>query len=210
MNITFNPGGIIGAILGTAIGVGLAFLIFPDNPARASEIGQKLSWFLIGVLVIGAITGNKLWELLVKRKASGIQKASLTKGHQMPQLVPEVTVADVERMVHRDFPPEVVDRVLSMLESYGTEKWHVDKYRVHLACLKLANGNLQSLQGQISVAKIDLRDVVGVAEYPEVSKIGFVGMEKLTKSDPAALEELYRRDWEQYHAWLGKSDIPKN
>jgi hypothetical protein len=121
----------------------------------------------------------------------------------MPQFVPEVTRSDVERVVRRDFPPEVVDRVLSLLESYGPEKWHMERNRVHLACLKLVHDDLQSLQRQISVAKFDYRDVVGAAEYPEVFKIGFVGMEKLNASDPSALEELYRRDWEQYQSWLG-------
>ena len=123
----------------------------------------------------------------------------------MPQPIPKVTRSDVERVVGRDFPPELVNHVLSLLESYGPQKWHMERNRVHLACLKLADGDFQSLHRQISVAKSDYRDVVGAAEYPEVFKIGFVGMEKMNASDPSALEQLYRRDWEQYQSWLNKS-----
>jgi hypothetical protein len=66
-NITLNAGGFIGALLGAAIGVGLSFLLFPDNPVRHSETGQKLASFAVGGLIAGATGGNYLWGLLLKK-----------------------------------------------------------------------------------------------------------------------------------------------
>jgi hypothetical protein len=120
----------------------------------------------------------------------------------MSQSIPKVTRSDVVRVVERQFPPDVIDRVLLLLEAYGLEKWHRERDRVHLACLKLASGDLKALGHQISVARMDYRDVVGAAEYPEVFKLGFVGMKQLKETNPTALQESQQQDWEQYSSWL--------
>ena len=53
-----------------------------------------------------------------------------------------------------------------VLNEYGTEKWHLERYRVQLAALKLASGNLRKLRFAIEDAKKDYRDVLSAAEYP--------------------------------------------
>jgi hypothetical protein len=126
----------------------------------------------------------------------------------MADFVPKVTYADVERVVRRDYPDEVVDRVMSLLDQYGHEKWHLEEPRVLLACLKLANGDLRELQRQISVASSDFRDVLAAAEYPGVCAIGFVGMKKLKETNPSRLDELQQRDWDQYREWLNRMNSP--
>jgi hypothetical protein len=120
----------------------------------------------------------------------------------MSQSIPKVARSDVERVTKRQFPADVVDRVLLLLETYGSEEWHRERDRVHLACLKLASGDLKSLEHQIAVARLDYRDVVGAAEYPEMFKLGFVGMKQLKETNPSALQESQQRDWEQYESWL--------
>ncbi len=58
---------------------------------------------------------------------------------RVPQLTPTVTAADVERIVRRNFPPEQVRSVLTVLNEYGAEEWQRETDRVRLAVLKLAN-----------------------------------------------------------------------
>ena len=42
---------------------------------------------------------------------------------RLPQPHPDVSAADVERIVRRDFPPGQVHSVLAMLDEYGVEEW---------------------------------------------------------------------------------------
>ena len=125
----------------------------------------------------------------------------------MADFVPQVSSTDVERVIRRDFPEDTLDRVMLLLRQYGHEKWHLERPRVLLACLKLANGDLRELQRQVTVARSDFRDVLAAAEYPAVLAIGFIGMKKLKETDPSALDELQRRDWEQYQEWLNRTAI---
>src|SRR5262245_19325929 len=78
------------------------------------------------------------------------------------QPTPTVSRADVERVVRRDFGPELLPQVLSILDEYV----ELERERVQVAVLKLANGNLDDLRRYIESAKCDWRDVLGPAEYP--------------------------------------------
>jgi len=120
----------------------------------------------------------------------------------MPDFVPDIDEATVQRLVERDFPSGVTDRVHSILATYGTKPHHFERNRVHAAVLKLANGDLLELQRQLGVADADFRDVVGGAEYPAQMKIGFVGMERI---GPDRLHELKELDWQAYSAWLSRT-----
>jgi hypothetical protein len=73
--------------------------------------------------------------------------------------------------------------------------------RVRLAAIKIAKGDLAELRRQVDVAKVDWRDVINAAEYPESSALGLVGFGKLDKK---AQQELQARDREQYVTWLGE------
>ncbi len=79
---------------------------------------------------------------------------------------PNVTSAEIERVVRRDFLPDRVPEVLAILDEYGTERWHHEPCRVRLAALKIAAGSLEELRIQIKIAKTDYRDVLAPAENP--------------------------------------------
>ncbi len=113
--------------------------------------------------------------------------------------VPKATHLDVRRIICRDFPPEVIDHVLRKLQSYGSESWHVETDRVHLAVLKIANGDLSEVERNVSIAINDYRDVIAEAEYPEQCKLGFAGMDSTPQPQ---LMEMEQRDLTQYQEWL--------
>ena len=118
----------------------------------------------------------------------------------MNQPIPDVTENDVIRIVQRDFPAELFDTVMSILNDYGTEDWQRGVNRVRLAVLKLASGDLQALRREIDVAKSDYRDVLAYAEYPEY-------MQKVSPSAAIAeveRERIIRSDWTQYQLWLNR------
>jgi len=66
---------------------------------------------------------------------------------------------------------------------------------VQLAALKLANGDANMLRKNIAAAKLDYRDVLVAAEYPEHSKSGFRGRRLPDR-------ERLDADWQQYEVWL--------
>jgi len=121
------------------------------------------------------------------------------------QPIPDVTNADVDRVVAREFPAEQRARVWSVLREYGSEKWHPEVDRVRLAALKLAAGNLERLRLQIGVAKMDFRDIIAAAEYP-----GY--MEHIPPSGDVPSHKrarVIRDDWEQYEQWLTRHAPPE-
>jgi len=114
------------------------------------------------------------------------------------QPTPEVTQADVERIVRSDFPPEQFAEVMAVLDEYGVESWQREKPRVQLAVLKLAAGSPKTLRMSIDAAACDYRDVLAAAEFPGYSK-------KCTGRDKVSPEEEKRvieGDWKQYETWL--------
>jgi hypothetical protein len=116
---------------------------------------------------------------------------------RVPQPTPDVTAADVERIVRRDYPPSQQDNALAMLREYGDEGSQRGAARVQLAVLKLANKNLKQLRYWIEQAKLDYRDVLCPAEYPKYGRWGGV--------DTASEEERRKvidSDWAQYERWL--------
>jgi hypothetical protein len=115
---------------------------------------------------------------------------------RVPQPTPEVTAADVERIVKRDFPTSQQDNALAMLREYGGDA-HREAARVRLAVLKLASKDLKQLRHWVELAKLDYRDVLAPAEYPKYCRWGSV--------DTASEEEQRKvidSDWAQYARWL--------
>jgi hypothetical protein len=114
------------------------------------------------------------------------------------QPTPNVTSANVERVVRRDFPADRVAGVLALLGEYGTESWQREPHRVRLATLKLAAGSIERLRYEIEGAKCDYRDVIASAEYPGYFK-------RVPRSGALSPEEEQRiidTDWRQYQDWL--------
>ena len=107
-----------------------------------------------------------------------------------------------------EFEPEVV---IAILDRYGVESYENGRTRVQLAILKvfqeLAQQNespdvkLERLQNLVRTAKLDFRDVVAWAEYPEENRMGFREMKKLS---PQQAKALRRRDRKQYLHWLAE------
>ena len=70
--------------------------------------------------------------------------------------------------------------------------------RVHLAILKLSEGDTDKLMSFIEAAKVDYRDVLAWAEYPEQLRSG-----KTRYNTPLEeYEAILRADRTQYEAWL--------
>ena len=113
------------------------------------------------------------------------------------QPVPEVTRADVERVLRRDFPEDSFAAALSLLDEYHAGSGPPSA-RVQLAVLKLAEGDLAALKRFIEDAKADHRDVIGWAEYPEYRR-RVSGLDQSSEAD-----QIIETDWKQYQAWLAR------
>jgi hypothetical protein len=113
------------------------------------------------------------------------------------QPVPQVSQADIDRVVLRDFPAADRAAAMAALEEYGTESHEPESVRVRLAALKLAGGSLAELRRQVSWAKMDYRDVIAPAEYPRAMKVL-----TLLELEEAERQRIYDADWKQYDEWL--------
>ena len=122
----------------------------------------------------------------------------------MNQPVPNVTEADVGRVVRRDFSPGQVDAAHVLLGEYGGKDWHREVTRVRLAALKLASGNLKKLREAIRTANQDFRDVLSYAEYP-----GYFTTIRPEESDDARRAAAIEEDWRQYREWLERKSNPR-
>ena len=95
-----------------------------------------------------------------------------------------------------EFPdPQVAEEARLILDTYGTETWHRERDRVHLALLKLSGGSLEELRRGVECAKSDFRNVLVGAEYPEE----FVAS---TKTSAEEMKAIRTRDRAQYELWL--------
>ncbi len=116
----------------------------------------------------------------------------------MSAFIPKVSEFDVTRVINRDFrgaDREVAQKTLVSVEG---RQWH-SKPRIHLAILKLSNGNVDELDRQLHIAASDFREVLFPAECPRAFALGLVAASKLTQE---AREELIRQDWDDYLQWL--------
>jgi hypothetical protein len=119
---------------------------------------------------------------------------------RVSQPTPNITRADVERIVRRDFPPDQFQAVVGILDEYGREDFHLEADRVHLAVLKLSSGSMDALRRHIEWAKSDWRDVLGPAEYPAYTKKMF----RIDRLSDEEQRQIIERDWQQYENWLSK------
>ena len=71
----------------------------------------------------------------------------------MDQYTPDVTEADVERIVRRDYPANLHDSIRDLIREAG-DVW--EKTRVVIACLKNGHGDFKRLEGELRNA---LREV---------------------------------------------------
>ena len=79
--------------------------------------------------------------------------------------------SQVVAAVQKTFPASAHAGVLELLDDYGVESYERERERVHLAILKLSEGNEEKLREFVAVAKRDYRDVLFWAENPEEAKL---------------------------------------
>ena len=108
------------------------------------------------------------------------------------QPVPNVTEADVERVVRREFRVSDVPTASAILNASGHHP------RIRLAVLKLARGDIEALQRHLLY---DPRDALSAAEYPMASSVA----RPLHELPPAERQAIYDADWKQYNDWLHRS-----
>jgi hypothetical protein len=118
----------------------------------------------------------------------------------MTQPTPNVSRADVERVVRREFPASEFSEILVILDEYGVEDYQRERDRIQLAVLKLARGNRENLRREIEGAKYDYRDTLLSAEYPGYGKKMF----RLDKIPAEKRQKVVDADWKQYNDWLRK------
>jgi hypothetical protein len=117
----------------------------------------------------------------------------------MPQRIPSVGSADVERVVRREFPRQLQASALEVLGEFVSESG--EPHRVQLAALKLSSGDLGKLRDWIEHANLDFRDVLAAAEYP-LAMTRTASMDSLSTGER---EAIYDADWRQYETWLQRS-----
>ncbi|MCP3976005.1 MAG: hypothetical protein GY720_16110 [bacterium] len=107
---------------------------------------------------------------------------------------------DLERMLAVVFPAEGLREAARIqLFRYGRESYEREPVRVHLAIVKLSNGDLLKLDNMVDLACQDYRDVLALAEYPAYMQLE-PGIDPNSPAARAAIES----DRDQYEAWLGK------
>jgi hypothetical protein len=116
----------------------------------------------------------------------------------MSQPTPSVNEADVARVIRRDFAGTDVPEVEAIVMGYGRDAYHSEPHRVRLAALKLAAGNLEALRRHIDTARMDFRDVLAAAEYPEATRV----WTRIDRLSPEERQQIYDDDWRQYEGWL--------
>ena len=90
---------------------------------------------------------------------------------------------------------EIRDEVKSILDTYGTEEYEQEPFRVRLAILKLSHTDLEEIKRTTNLAKQDFRDILTWAEYPRQSK-------KWSMPDGPKKQKLIEADRAEYEAWL--------
>lgn len=112
----------------------------------------------------------------------------------MEQFAPDVSDADVERIVVRDFPVAEQDQIPALISQVQVR----EKPRVVLACLKNSGGDIIRLKYYLAEASGYYREHIGEAEYPNYIKKMF-RIDRLTEAEKA---EIIEKDKNQYLAWL--------
>ncbi len=114
-------------------------------------------------------------------------------GHQ-----PVAKISDtlLESIIIRDFDHNaaIVRQKLKNVSS-DTKK---GKNRISVDILKLADKDINALDGHIEKANNDCRDTIMLAEYPRCANIGFDELDK------KSMKQIYIDDYIEYSNWLNK------
>ena len=106
---------------------------------------------------------------------------------------------DVERQLARAWPSLEEQRAARpLIHSYAGAELD----RVRLAMIKLSQGSLDRLQTLSAQAKVDYRDLLLWAEYPEQGRAQHLAHAPLSLAERKELRAIHARDRAQYEAWL--------
>jgi hypothetical protein len=157
----------------------------PGEPNRRKPLSRE-QFLLLAVGVVGLISSVLAitigWRSLHPKEEKNRRKLSKAEGerlktqveadlrasieHARPLLNP-YTREQVLQEAAEIFPHEGIASIMAILDLYGTEDYHRERERVHMAVLRLSRGDLRRLREYVDVARIDYRDVLWWAEYPE-------------------------------------------
>jgi hypothetical protein len=151
---------------------------------------------LIAIVGILAFLSVGMWAAL-----KGRFKTRKVRERWPSRPLPDLTAADLERIVRRDFSSEQFPEVMTILGELDN-RW--GSIRVRLAALKLADGSLEVLKKQIAFANQDYRDVLVAAEYPGRWKVTSTFYDLPKKVSKKERQRIVDADWQQYQDWLRK------
>ena len=110
-------------------------------------------------------------------------------------------MSQVLRKIKQLWPDADPQEILDLLNAYGTESYETGRTRVQLAILKLSGGDRERLPDLVKMAKVDFRDVLAYAEYPEEMRTAPTEMRDMPEEE---VRSIRQSDREQYEAWLKK------
>ena len=114
-------------------------------------------------------------------------------GHQ-----PTAKISDqlLDTLIIRDFKNDA-DIVKAKLKNVNSDN-KAGKNRIAADILKLADKDVNALDGLISKANNDSRDIMMLAEYPRCAKLVF------GKLDEKSMKQIYIDDFIEYSNWINK------
>lgn len=114
----------------------------------------------------------------------------------MAQRHAEVSDADVERILSRDYPEADLPQLRGLIRDVDV----IEKPRVVAACLKNAGGSTERLRKELDDAPGYYREILSEAEYPMATK-RWGSINKLSDSER---QRIYDKDWAQYQEWFAR------
>ncbi|GAB2975756.1 hypothetical protein GCM10027049_08010 [Mucilaginibacter puniceus] len=103
----------------------------------------------------------------------------------------------LERIIIREFGSKA-DEVKEKLQRVLSDS-PKGKRRISAAIIKLANSDINAIDGLIDVSNYDYRDIISRAEYPKACELDFDDFEELSKRQ---MKQIYLSDWKQYSNWV--------
>ena len=143
-------------------------------------------------------------ERVLKLQDELMRAEAVAETDRVPKVVPLTDL--IRRKIRETFSREDQAEAISLLERecgrnlpFNDPPNLANLEHIRLAVVKLADGKLDELRRQISIAKEDFREVLIRAETPEAFAFGLV---ELMDTDARTRDEIESRDREQYQAWL--------
>ena len=141
--------------------------------------------------------------LTARRERREQFRRAIMERMEVANFAPTVSADDVLRIILRDFPDAIPNEVLVELNAYGPAQHHFEQHRVHVAILKLSNGEQQRIVKFVQLADKDFRDVLTLAEMPSFSKI-MLPLQEFAKRPIEEIEWIKQSDRNQYLEWFNR------